>query len=449
MPDFPYVPRSESLPKAFSFAHDPIASLHSFITDYGPTYYLYVGGIIKSLITTEPEIIQHVLQTNHRKYEKSQIQTEVVAKYTGRGLLTNTGESWLRQRRLIQPGFHRKRLASLTEIMQSVIDRTMDKLAIQSGTGQSVDVYEEILQIAFQVVGRAIFSEDINEGELDLLSEQLTKIQEVAIREVRLPFLKWWWMLTGKLRNTLALSQAVLNKQGDFVRRRQASGVVRDDLLQMLLDARYRDTGEPMTHQQLIEETGILFVAGHETSANALTWALYLLAQHPQVQTKIREELDQVAPNRAPTFEELRQLPYLTNVINETMRLYPPAWITDRVALEDDEVNGRSIPKGTIVTIFIHGLHHSPQLWDDPEAFRPERFEQLPPDQHSFAFLPFGGGPRLCIGNNFAMMEMQLVLAAWLRRFRFELDQNWPVEAQALITLRPKRGIRMYLHENE
>ncbi|WP_020536297.1 cytochrome P450 [Lewinella cohaerens] len=445
MADIPVIPRSVSLPTTLSFAHDPIAGLQAYTERYGNTFYLYIGGISKSLVTIDPEVAQHVLQKQHRRYEKSPIQTDVLSKYIGRGLLTNTGSSWLRQRRLIQPGFHRDRLATLTNIMQGVIDQELDLLC-QRNKESGMDIYEEMLRITFRIVGRAIFSEDVVEEELNQLGAKITQIQEYVIKEVRLPFLRWWYILTGKRERNLSLSRDILDMQRQFIRRREENGATRDDLLQMLLDSRYEDTGLPMEEQQLVEETGILFVAGHETSANALAWTLYLLAKHPEIQEQLRNELEEIAPGRPPGFTELRSLPILTNVIKESMRLYPPAWITDRIALEDDEIGGVKIPKGTIVIPFIYGIHHATQYWDDPEEFRPDRFLN---HQAPFTYFPFGGGPRLCIGNNFAMMEMQLVIAAWLRRFSFQLIPDQGIKAKALITLRPANGIQMYLQENK
>ncbi|MEL6659813.1 MAG: cytochrome P450 [Bacteroidota bacterium] len=446
----PTVSRRTSLPTTLSFAHDPIGGLTRFGQDFGSNYYLYVGGVEKSLITTDPKVAQHVLQRNHRAYEKSPLQTEQVSRYVGKGLLTNTGASWLRQRRLIQPGFHRQRLEALTQIMQSVIDQEGERLASRlKKAGPQVDMYDEMLNIAFRVVARAIFSEDINEDELVDFGDKITQIQEHVIREVRLPFLRWFFKISGKQARYLKLSQDILNTQRQFINRRKEAKITRDDLLQMLLDSRYEDTGLPMEEQQLIEETGILFVAGHETSANALSWTFYLLAQHPEVLEQVKAELDRICPGRPPSFQELRQLTYLTQVINESMRLYPPAWITDRVALEDDQVGDLEIPKGTIVVPFIYGIHHETQLWDEPEKFRPERFSAEQQKNHPpFSFIPFGGGPRLCIGNSFAMMEMQLLLASWLRRFSFQLAPNQSIRAKALITLRPEPGVHMYLHEN-
>jgi cytochrome P450 len=445
---FPTIPRHVSLPNTFSFAKDPISNLQAYSERYGKTFYIYIGGIQKSLVSIDPEVARHVLQKQHRRYEKSALQTDLISRYVGRGLLTNTGSSWLRQRRLIQPGFHRNRLAALTDIMQNVIDRELNALAMRV-TDTPVDIYEEMLRITFRIVGRAIFSEDVEETELEQLGDKITEIQEYVIKEVRLPFLKPWFIITGKRQHNLNLAQDILNTQRGFLHRRIASGTSRDDLLQMLMDARYEDTGLPMEEQQLIEETGILFVAGHETSANALAWTLYLLAQHPEAQQRLRMELDAVAPDRPPTFTELGSLPYLINVLKEAMRLYPPAWITDRVSLEDDEIGGVKIPPGTLVLPFIYGIHHAATLWDEPEKFDPDRFiTSRYAEQEAFSYFPFGGGPRLCIGNNFAMMEMQLVVAAWLRRFSFQLVPEQTVKAKPLVTLRPDPGILMYLQEN-
>ncbi|MEL7222680.1 MAG: cytochrome P450, partial [Bacteroidota bacterium] len=414
-------------------------------------YYLYIGGILKTLVTTDPSLVQHVMQRHHRNYEKSHLQTDIVGKFIGRGLLTNTGTDWLRQRRLIQPGFHRNRLEALTSIMQNVINQELDKLSIHlKQSSAAIDIYELNLKIAFNIVAKAIYSEDIDDLELEAFSEMLTSIQEYAIKEVRLPFLSWYFNWSGQRKHHLQMARQAQDLQRQLIAKRRASGIQRDDLMQMLLDSRYEDTEEGMTDQQLIDEAAILFVAGHETSANTLSWTLYLLAQHPDVLKKVKAELNTVCPGRAPTFAELRQLTYLTQVINESMRLYPPAWITDRVPLEDDQVNGITIPKGTMVSVFIYGLHHQKESWNEPEVFRPERFNnENRKNRPPFSFMPFGGGPRLCIGNNFAMMEIQLVLAAVLRRFKIRINTDYPISVKPLITLRPANGIRMYLHENE
>ncbi|MEM1217249.1 MAG: cytochrome P450, partial [Bacteroidota bacterium] len=383
---------------------------------------------------------------------KSHVQTDAIGKYIGKGLLTNTGASWLRQRRLIQPGFHRDRLQALTQIMQAVIDEQLDQLAAvaKAQSEQPVDIFAWTTRMAFQIIAKAIYSEDINEAEMDRFGELVTLIQEHAILEVRLPFLRWYFKLSGKRKRIMGYTNELRDLQRRLLQKRRQSGQQRDDLLQMLLDARYEDTGEPMEDDQLIDEALILFVAGHETSANALAWTLYLLEQHPEELTKVRTELDQVLAGQAATFEQLRALPQLTQAIQESMRLYPPAWITDRVALTTDHLDDFDIPEQTMTILFVYGIHRNPKYWEEPEAFRPARFAPAAAkERHNYAYLPFGGGPRQCIGNSFAMMEMQLVLSAWIKRFSYRLPPETTVSSKALVTLRPQDGIPMYLHENE
>jgi cytochrome P450 len=218
----------------------------------------------------------------------------------------------------------------------------------------------------------------------------------------------------------------------------------------MLLDARYEDNGQPMTEEQVLDEAAILLVAGHETSANALSWMWYLLAQHPEVVAKLRTEMTQVLGERPASFADIPALGYSLQVIQETMRLYPPAWILDRVALEDDTYNGLALPKGTLISGYLYGMHHSTKHWEAPEAFRPERFA---PDQvrqqAPYAYIPFGGGPRLCIGNQFALTEMQLVLLEMLRRFEIEAVAQPPIDLMPLITLRPRQEILVRFRRRE
>lgn len=438
------VPRYRALLNTLRFVRDPIGVIGQTTRKLGPTFFTYLGGIHPGIITIEPEFIQHVLQKNHRNYRKSPMHFDKLAHFLGYGLLTSEGDYWLRQRRLIQPSFHRTRLAALTDIMQQVVDDFIIKFDIAIQAGKPVDIAAHMMELAFDVVARSLFSTNLVEADLKRMAHTITVLQEFIIQQIRQPYLNWWRERSGALKQheTLAeeFSQIILN----IIQQRRDAGETRDDLLQMLLDARYEDTGEGMTDRQLFEECAIIFVAGHETSANALAWTWYLLAQHPEIVQKARAELNTVLENRKPAFEDLPKLEYLTQIIEESMRLYPPAWITDRVAAEDDEWNGIQIPKGTVVVTYFYGSHHSADLWEAPEHFNPDRFSKENKKRHvPFAYSPFGGGPRLCIGNNFAMMEMQLVLAAMLQRYDFELIANQKIESQPLITLRPKQGIFM------
>jgi cytochrome P450 len=266
---------------------------------------------------------------------------------------------------------------------------------------------------------------------------------------VRKPFLKPYYYLKGDYAKAQKLKE-----QGDalileIIRERQASGKKQDDLLDMLIETRYED-GAGMTDRQLLDEALILYVAGHETSAMAMSWAWYLLATHPEVEQKLLQSVKDTLGDSDPTFEQTRNLGYALQVVEETMRLYPPAWIIDREALEDDEFEGVKIKKGQGVNCLIYSVHHNEKYWHNAEQFDPERFttenkaKQLP-----YSYMPFGGGPRLCIGNNFALMEMQFVLAMMVRRYTFELVPNQRIDVNPLITLRPRNGIKVKVRKRK
>ncbi|MCA8829357.1 cytochrome P450 [Hymenobacter pini] len=442
----PQVPRWRTLLGSLAMARQPIQNLDRVLAQHGDTVRLYLGGLRPTIITRDPALAQHILQKNHRRYLKSDL-THGLIRYLGRGLLTNEGTDWLRQRRLIQPGFHRQRLAALTRLMQGVVEQWRQQLQrrVQTAPGGRlrVDIHQEMTQVAFDIIARATFGTSMTSQEQLRLSDILTRIQAFYVRTVRQPYLRPWFSATGTFDRHDAFSRELRELVRGYIRQRQAAppaATPPDDLLQMLLDARYEDSGQPMSEDQLLDEVNILLLAGHETSANALSWLFYLLARHPEAAERVQQERSAAGlVSRPPEFQELAQLPYSQQVIQETMRLYPPAWILDRVALEDDEFRGLPIAKGTLFSIYIHGLHHHPQLWPEAEAFRPGRFApDAEPPIPSYAYLPFGGGPRLCVGNNFALTEIQLVLLEAVRFFQFHLTSATVPGTDPLITLRPK-----------
>ena len=439
MPLPPILPRRVTLPRIFWLARNPVRGFSYYQRRFGDTFTMQVGGSRSTIVTADPEWIQYVLQKNHRNYEKSAIQTDQLAQFIGRGLLTNTGADWLRQRRLIQPGFHRDRLAHVTQLMWDEMQAITAELATDIRRRPQIDMYPHMLATTFRIIARTLFSDNLSDDRLALLSENITRMQQYIVYAIRLPFLRPVLRAIGLTGRMIERREASFQVLREIIQERQA-GEKRDDLLQMLLDTRYEDTGEPMEPRRLLEEVAILFVAGHETSANALAWALYALAHHPGIQQRLHGEIASVLGDRVPDMQNVRRLPYLTQVINETMRCYPPAWITDRVALADDSFGGYEIPQGVIVAPFIYGVHHHPDYWPDPDRFDPERFAPDRPLPHPYAFMPFGGGPRLCIGNNFAMLEMQLALIALLRRFHFSPVPGREAKPFPLVTLRPKPG---------
>ncbi|MCB9266473.1 MAG: cytochrome P450 [Lewinellaceae bacterium] len=439
----PSIPRWKSLRNSLRFAHNPIATLDQYISEYGPTYEFHLGGMVRGILTTDPGLAQHVLQKEHRKWRKSPIQTERMGHFLGNGLLTSDGEYWLRQRRLIQPGFHRKRLAALTTIMNREIDEFLNsRFEPALATGEPIDMSPMMMELAFRVVAKSLFNTGLDEEGLNFLGDTVTILQGFITRTFRQPYLIPWLRFSGQYRKHELLAEKFEKMILERIQGRRASGERHDDLLQMLLEARYEDTGEGMTDRQLLEESAILFVAGHETTANALSWAWHLLARHPEAVERLRREHNTVLGGREPAFEDLPRLEYTQQVIDEAMRLYPPAWITDRLCVEDGEYGGLPLPKGSRVVIYIWGIHRKPGLWEAPEAFRPERFSrERKGEYHPFAYMPFGGGPRLCIGNNFALMEMQLVLVKMLQRYEMSEVPGFEPGLQPLITLRPGNGV--------
>ncbi|MEM6966354.1 MAG: cytochrome P450 [Bacteroidota bacterium] len=440
----PEIPIWKMVKNARNFVKNPIPILSSFIEENGDTFAMRVGGYRKAIFTINPKIAQYVLQKNNRNYRKSEIQTKVLRQYAGYGLLTSDGAYWLRQRRLIQPGFHRAKLAALTQTMLRVVldaRKDFDELA---ASGKVFDLSDKMTEMAFDIVARSLFTTSVGYEELNFLADNIQNIQEYIVRRLRQPYLTWWFRLSGEHKKQYQRSKDAQKTILNIIQERRASGERHDDLLDMLLDARYEDTNEGMTDQQLLDEAIILFVAGHETTANALAWTFYLLSQHPEAVEKIKKEYETVIGDRPIDFSDFRKLTYTKQVINESMRLFPPAWVTDRLANEDDKVEDFTIQKGRMVAVYIYGLHRSEQLWKNPNAFVPERFhKENMKTKPAFAYMPFGGGPRLCIGNNFAMMEMQLVVLEMINRYEFTLIKNQKIEAMPYVTLQPKYGIKM------
>ncbi|UOQ55526.1 cytochrome P450 [Hymenobacter cellulosivorans] len=457
----PQVPRWQSILRSFALAKDPLPVLDQTLRRFGDTVRLYIGGVQPSILTQDPGLINHILQKNHRNYSKSKF-TQGFSRYIGHGLLTNEGSDWLRQRRLIQPGFHRQRVAGLTQLMQEIIAETLAPLrqqAAANGGVVTVSTHELMTKLTFRIIASSVFSTNFSGAELDQVARLITEIQAFYVRTIRQPYLNPWFRLRGQFRYHDQLTQELRTLLGRYIAARRRENEMPeaitppDDLLQMLLDVRYEDTGLPMTDEQLLDEALILLIAGHETSANALTWLLYLLGQHPQEAAAIQAETATVLASRSAgqesavfTFEELPRLGRALYAVQEAMRLYPPAWMVDRVALADDEYQGLRIPKGTLFSLYIYGLHHAPRHWQQPTEFQPLRFAPGQTPLVPGAYLPFGGGPRLCIGMQFALTEMQLVTLELLRHFDVELVAKQPtVPTQPLITLRPKGDFEVRL----
>ena len=442
----PTIPRLKTIVNIFKFINNPIPLINDTIEEVGsPTYRVHLAGISQSIMTQDPEVIQHVLQKNHKNYYKSKLQTKSLAKYAGYGLLTTDGDYWLRQRRLIQPGFHKKKLQSLVGTMDEVIRDHVTGIKNDIDNGQNqVELTKDMVKLTLKVVSSSLFGSGVTEEELAVIGDSVITAQIAVIKDVRQPLFQWWRVLTGEQKTFDKATVDSHNMLNELVSRRRQSNDEFDDLLDMLLNSTYEDTGEGMTNKQILAEILVIFAAGHETTANAMTWSLYLLDQHPEINEKLLEEIDSIELPENPGFEHIGQLVYTRQVISEAMRIYPPAWITDRVALEDDEVKGITIHKGELIGIYIYGAHHSEEFWDKPSEFNPERFSpENKKDIPSYTYFPFGGGPRLCIGQQFAWTEMILALYHLKKTFNFSLAKGQEIDIEPLITLRPRFGMKM------
>ena len=449
----PIIEVLRAFPAAF---HNPIPWFDGMMDKHGDTVEVRPPSGSKLLLSRDPAIIKHVLQKDHRSFSKSTLQTEHIAQTLGQGLLTAEGDYWLRQRRLIQPGFHRQRLSGLVGLVQQVVEDFSERFEEAAGSAEPIDLSHMMMELTFLIVSRSLFAAAISPEEITRIENAVTKVQFWLIQTARRPWLKAWYRLNGVHKQMHALTGEMDEILIRIIKDRQRSGSKEEDLLDMLLEARYEDSGEGMNLKQLRDEALILFVAGHETTANALTWMLWLLDKHPEVRQKICEEAGEVLEKgeSVPDFEQVQQLTYTLQTIQEGMRLYPPAWAIDRVALKDAEAAGYKIQKDRVLILFLQGAHRHPDYWDEPTKFKPERFakdyqsglEHSGPKQ---AYFPFGGGPRLCIGNHFALMEMQLVLAHLLRRFEFKAVSEEEPEVEPLITLRPKGGIKVRVTRKE
>jgi cytochrome P450 len=383
---------------------------------------------------SHPDYIEQVLVTDNRKFIKGRILRKNKQLF-GNGLLTSEGDFWLRQRRLAQPAFHRGRVASYADTMVKYASR----IANEWRDGEERDIHAEMMRLTLSIVAKTLFDADVDR-EARRVGQALEAIMHLNSDFRKLLITPTWLPTPRKIRATFATAK--LNRIiYRFIDERRASGTDNGDLLSMLLAAR-DDDGSRMTNRQLRDESITIFLAGHETTANALSWTWMLLAQNPQVEAKLHEELDRVLGGRAPTVDDLPNLRYTGHVVTESMRLYPPAWGMARIAIEDTEIAGYPIPKGSGVSLAQWVVHRDPRWFEAPLEFRPERWEgDLLKRIPRFAYFPFGGGPRQCIGNNFAVMEATLLLATLAQEFRISLMPGREIIPAASITLRPKTGI--------
>ncbi len=393
-------------------------------------------------LIAHPDGVKHVLQDNHTNYLKSQ-DYRILKRLLGEGLVTSEGALWLRQRRLIQPIFHRQRVAGFGAIMSAATLEMLARWEALAAERRPFDVASEMARLTLKIVGLALLSVDLS-NEADAIGRALKAANE-RFAHFDLGMLLPW--LPSRRNRDFHQAMRTLHRLVDeIIAERRREGRERGDLLSLLLAARDESTGEPMNDRQVRDEVLTLILAGHETTAMALSWTWYLLAQHPEVERKLEAELRAALGGRPPTVADLKDLNYTGMVIDEAMRLYPPVWAVGRSPIEDDEIGGYRIPKRSIVMLSQYVTHRHPAFWEEPERFEPARFSahggQARP---RYAYFPFAGGPRQCVGNVFALTEANLILATIAQRYRMRLVEGHPVELQPLVTLRPRYGIRVRL----
>jgi cytochrome P450 len=382
------------------------------------------------------ELAQQVLVTDEDCFIKGPALSEVAKPLLGTGLLTAEKEQHRRQRKLMAPAFTPRRIAGYGKIMAARAAVAADGLRPHA----MIDIASAMMTTTLDIVGRTLFDVDLL-TDARVVGESLTEAMEYMVTA-------GMWLVPANLplprnrriqRAMARLDETVLRIIGERRAQMARGAADRGDVLGILLEAR-DDEGNGLTDRQLRDEIMVLMLAGHETTANMLAWAWYLLATHPAVRVRLEAELDAVLEGRPPTFEDLPRLTYTAQLLDEVLRLYPPAYVVGRMAQRTVQLGGATVAPGDIVLIAIRGMHHSPAYWDAPEEFRPERFAdkktRLAP-----GYLPFSAGPRVCIGNHFALVEAQLILATWAQRFRFRLAQPAPIEPEPLVTLRPRGGV--------
>ncbi len=431
-------PRGGVLGLLPELGRDALGLLTHLTRDYGDLVRIRLG-LTPTVVVGHPDLVEEVLVTRNHDYRKSQ-STRRLGSLLGNGLLISEGDFWLRQRRLMQPAFHRQRLAQMGETMIAAAS----EVTAAWRDGEIRFVNQDMTEITLRIVGRSLFGTELGEDLARLRRSTPTLNDHFRSRLYSLLILLPDSVPTpGNLRFQSALRD--LNQLvSRIVRERRASGSPGDDLLGMLLSARDED-GRGMDDRQLRDEIMTLVLAGHDTTALALTWAWVLLARHSEAEQRLHAELDAVLGRRPPTVTDVRRLTYVEHVVAETLRLYPTAWAIGRESVRDTEIGGQRIARGTTVLIVPWVMHRDPRFFDDPDEFRPERWseglaERLP----RYAYLPFGGGQRVCIGSSFAQLEAALVLATIAQRFTLALaNPSAPVEPWPVVTLRTRADVPM------
>ncbi|MFT3767304.1 MAG: cytochrome P450 [Minicystis sp.] len=394
-------------------------------------------------LVSHPDHVQHVLAGNARNYNKEGGLWQPLRKLFGDGLATADGEVWRHSRRRLQPVFTARHIASLVDLMVEGVARGVRRFDAAARSGAPLDVSAEMTMLAQEILLHTMLGVTVGPAELDALGGAVLAAFQRLNRRLFLYFLPPWMPLPGEraLQRAIAsIDEAIYG----FIRARRATGGDREDLLSLLLSARDSETGAALTDAQIRDELVTLFITGSETIAATMTWAWYAIEQHPEVERRLRDEIDAVLGARAPTFADLARMPYCRMVLQETSRLYPTAWFIPRMAMDDDEIDGCPIRARSIVVCSPYVTQRDPAIWEDPLRFDPDRFHpERAARRHKYAHYPFGGGARQCIGQHFAMTEVQLVLIMLCQQYRLRRVEGPALAPKAIPSLWPSRALRM------
>ena len=425
-----------------AFRKQPLEMLTTWWRRHGDALRFRLGRRTLYLFS-HPDLAEEVLVKQSDRFVKvyDPQRPTGLALVLGNGLVTSSGEVWKRHRRIIQPIFHRSRMAEMADRMAQVGEQRM--AAWTNRAGGTIDIAAEMMQLALEVISQTMFSASMTQ-HIDRISHALQISIKHAFDSFSNPLFLPLWVPTARNREFHAVMQFLDGLMYGLLAERRQSGAHHDDLLDLLLQARDEETGKGLTDQELRDEALTIFAAGHETTANALAWTWYLLATHPEVRARFHEEVDRVLQGKTPNAEDLQQLPYTRAVFEESLRLYPPAPAVQRKAATQTTVGGISLPEGAFVLVGTYNLHRHPDFWPNPEEFRPERWLDGERPNSRYAYMPFGAGPRTCVGLHFASVEGPLLLALIGRRYDLQLSQE-KVEPYLMVTLRPKGGMRMTL----
>jgi cytochrome P450 len=403
-------------------------------------------GPHRVFMLNRPEYFHHVLVDNYRNYSKSRFY-KAVGPIFGNGLVTSDGETWKRQRQLAQPAFHRKRIAEMAAGMTEEIHGMLDQWDAAATDGRPIDTLAACMELALGNITRAMFGTDVR-SEFATINRSIGTILRRAEGQIWSALPVPYWFPTKSNVSAWRAARRLNDIVDRLIAECKEDAEERGDLLSMLITARYPDTGQAMAHEQLRDEVRTILIAGHETVGSTAGFITYLISKHPEIERRLVEEIDTVLGGDRPTFDHLSGLKYTNMVVREALRLYPSAWTISRQALQDDQIGPHHIPKGSTIMLSPYVMHRNPKYWDNPEAFIPERFTPEEIERRpSHSYVPFGGGPRGCIGDNFALTELTLLTAMIYQRFTLQVVPGYQLRPEPMISLRPIGGVAMHIQQ--